>query len=373
MSRANSDTRILPVRPAIGLAVVCLIAGILAVLTARECHLNLKLNHVQASFVPSLLYGCVTWIWWVAVILVLWTLADRWSAVFKPSIRMVLVHLGASSALAVAHLFLIEHILLSASQHWPARGHFYAVYGVVDIEHFGMNIVIYGFICGVCAVLHSRMQMQQAIVQKLEVERQLTQAQLQTLQTQMEPHFLFNTLNAITSLMVQGRNKEAIKTMTHLNTILRTTLHRRAPEKVPFAEELRIVESYLAIQQVRFAGRLEVRIDVTDEARDGLVPCFLLQPLVENAIKHGIEPKRQGGSIETCVKRIGGKLWMQVKDNGCGSGSTNTSTKGYGIGMQNIRERLSYFYPNSYEFHAVSPATGGYEVTIEIPYERAMA
>jgi LytS/YehU family sensor histidine kinase len=186
----------------------------------------------------------------------------------------------------------------------------------------------------------------------------------------MEPHFLFNTLNAITSLMVQGRNKEAIRTMTHLSDFLRTTLQRKAPEKVPFAEELRIVENYLAIQQVRFAGRLEIKIDATDEAMDGLVPCFLLQPLVENAIKHGIAPKRQGGSIETCVKRVGDNLLMQVKDDGCGMDS---STQGHGIGLQNIRERLAYFYPDSYEFRAVSPASGGYEVTIQIPYERAMA
>jgi sensor histidine kinase YesM len=242
---------------------------------------------------------------------------------------------------------------------------------VTSIERFGGEIVIYGFIYGVCAFLHSRMQTQQALIQKLEVERQLTQSQLKALQMQMEPHFLFNTLNAITSLMVQGRNKEAIKTMTHLNNILRTTLQRKAPEKVPFAEELRVVESYLAIQQVRFAGRLDVKIDATPEALDGLVPCFLLQPLVENAIKHGIAPKRGGGSIETQVKRVGDRLWMQVRDDGCGSG--NSATKGHGIGMQNIQERLAYFYPNSYEFDTVSPVTGGYEVTIQIPYERAMA
>lgn len=372
MSTANTDIRILPVRPAVGLAVVCLIAGFLAALTAQECHHNLeRRHHLQAPFAPSLAYGSVTWIWWVAITLVLWILANRWPTMLKPSIQMVLAHLGASCALAVAHLSLLQYTISFASWYWPAWGRLYETYNVANIEYFGINIVIYGFICGVCAVLHSRMQMQQAIVQKLEVERQLAHAQLQRLQMQMEPHFLFNTLNAITSLMVQGRNKEAIKTMTHLSDILRATLQRKAPEKVPFAEELRIVESYLAIQQVRFAGRLQVKIDATDEAMGGLVPCFLLQPLVENAIQHGIAPKRQGGSIETCVKRMGDKLWMQVKDDGCGMDST--STKGHGIGLQNIRERLAYFYPDSFEFRVISPASGGYEVTIQIPYERVMA
>ncbi len=215
------------------------------------------------------------------------------------------------------------------------------------------------------------MQTQQAVLQKLEVERQLTQAQLQALQTQMEPHFLFNTMNAITSLVAQKRNEEATKVLGHLNTILRTTLQRRAPEKVAFAEELRVIESYLAIQQVRFANRLQVKIDATPEALDGLVPCFLLQPIVENAIQHGIAPMEVGGLIETCVKRVGDRLWMQVRDNGCGP--TNSDTKGHGIGMRNIRERLEYFYPDAYKFDVVVPQAGGYEVTIQIPYERAIA
>jgi two-component sensor histidine kinase len=371
MSGANADARILPIRPAVGLAVVSLVAGILTVLTARECHHTLQLNHMQAPFAPSLLYGCVTWIWWIAFTVVLWTLAERWRSVLKPSIRTIMAHLGVSCVLAVAHLFLLQHTIWFASSYWPSWGRLYTTFGVTSIERFGGEIVIYGFIYCVCAFLHSRMQTQQALIQKLEVERQLTQSQLKALQMQMEPHFLFNTLNAITSLMVQGRNKEAIKTMTHLNNILRTTLQRKSPEKVAFVEELRIVESYLAIQQVRFAGRLDVKIDVTPEALDGLVPCFLLQPLVENAIQHGIAPLEAGGSIETHVKRVGDMLWMEVKDNG--RGPIGSDTKGHGIGMQNIRERLAYFYPDAYEFNAVAPAGGGYEVTIQIPYERAIA
>jgi len=365
MSRSASDTRILPVKPSVGLAVVFLIAGFLTVWTAQECSRNLALHHLQASFAPSLLYGCVYWIWWVVITLVLWTLADRWVAAFEPSRLAVMVHLGVACSLATLHIALLQHTLWLLSWYWPAWGRLFHTVWVWTLERFGVELAIYGFIGGVCAFLHSRMQAQQ----KLEIERQLAQAQLKALQMQMEPHFLFNTLNAITSLMVQGKNKEAIKTMTHLNTILRTTLQRKSAEKVPFVEELRIVESYLAIQQVRFAGRLEVKIDVTPEALDGLVPCFLLQPLVENAVQHGIAPLEVGGSIETHVKRVGEMLWMEVKDNG--RGPIDSSTQGHGIGMQNIRERLAYFYPDAYIFDAVAPPGGGYEVTVQIPYERA--
>jgi sensor histidine kinase YesM len=271
--------------------------------------------------------------------------------------------------LAVTHLFLLQHTIWFASSHWPTWGRLYASLGVTSPERFGVDVVIYGFICGVCAFLHSRMQTQQALIQKLEVERQLTQAQLKALQMQMEPHFLFNTLNAITSLVAHGRNPEAMKTLAHLNTILRTTLQRRAPEKVPFVEELRVIESYLAIQKVRFADRLQIKVEATPEALEGLVPCFLLQPIVENAIQHGIAPRAAGGLVETYVKRVGDTLWMQVRDNGCGPNGSHS--KGHGIGIQNTRERLAYFYPDAHEFHAVAPAEGGYEVTIQIPYESA--
>jgi sensor histidine kinase YesM len=367
MSRPKSDTRILPVRPAVGLAVVCLIAGFLAVWTAQECNRNLALHHLQASFAPSLLYGCVYWIWWVVVTLVLWRLADRWSAMFKLSGLAIMAHLGAACVLATLHIALLRHTLWFGSWYWPAWGRLFSTVRMETIERFGVELAIYGLIGGVCAFLHSRMQAQH----KLEIERQLTQAQLKALQMQIEPHFLFNTMNAITSLVAQKRNDEAMKMLDHLNTILRTTLQRRAPEKVPFAEELKIIESYLAIQKVRFAGRLEVKVDATPEALDGLVPSFLLQPIVENAVQHGIAPMEAGGMIETTVKRVGDKLWMEVKDNGCGPNGSNTN--GHGIGMQNVRERLAYFYPGAHEFVAVTPAAGGYQVTIQIPYERVTA
>lgn len=370
MSEGRANARILPIRPTVGFAAVLLIAGILAVWCAREANGNVERNHLHASFAPSLLYGCVYWIWWVVVTLVLWTLADRWAAAFKPSGQTVMAHLGAACFLATVHLVLLQHTIRFATWHWPIWGRLDGKLWVESPERFGVELAFYGLIVGACAFLHSRMQTQQALVQKLEVERQLTQAQLKALQTQLEPHFLFNTMNAITSLVAQKRNDEAMKMLGHLNAILRMSLQRKTPEKVAFAEELKIIESYLAIQQVRFAGRLKVKIDATPEALDGLVPCFLLQPIVENAVQHGIAPLEEGGMIETSVKRVGDRLWMNVRDNGCGP--KDSKTKGHGIGMQNVRERLQYFYPEAHEFVAVAPATGGYEVTIQIPYERAV-
>jgi two-component sensor histidine kinase len=353
--------------------VLCVIAAsmVLAIATANECHGYVKSLHPFTPFAPSLLFGTVMWLWWGGIAVGMWRWAQHKPAVLRFSFRSISLHLGIASFLGMVHLTLLQEALRVIGEFWHVWGTTYGYLNYLSVRRFGTELMIYGFVFGISEVLHSQAQRQHDAMQKLALEKQLTQAQLKALQMQMEPHFLFNTLNAITSLMVQGRNKEAIKTMTHLNTILRTTLQRKSPEKVPFAEELRIVESYLAIQQVRFAGRLDVKIDATPEALDGLVPCFLLQPLVENAIQHGIAPLEAGGLIETHVKRVGDMLWMEVKDNGCGP--IGSDTKGHGIGMQNIRERLAYFYPGAYEFNVVAPAGGGYEVTVQIPYERAMA
>jgi signal transduction histidine kinase len=376
LERSNDDYGIAyavsaPQLGRLGIAAIFVIAGVLAVMTGRECHLNLVLRHIDASFVPSLCYGLVTWLWWAIVTTGLWGVAARNAGVIRFSIRAATAHFAVASVLAITHIGLLRWTVVWASQEWPAWGIQYRNYGALDWERFGIDLIIYGFIYGISCLLYSRFQNQRTLIQKLEVERQLTQAQLKALQMQMEPHFLFNTLNALASLVAQGRNNEASKTLAHLDTILRTTLRRRAPEKVPFSEELRVIESYLAIQQVRFAHRLQVKIEATPEALEGLVPCFLLQPIVENAIQHGIAPMETGGLIETYVKRVGETLWMQVRDNGNGPGSS--LTKGHGIGMQNTKERLAYFYPDAHEFRAVAPLGGGYEVTIQIPYERTMA
>jgi hypothetical protein len=330
--------------------------------TAIECR--------SIAHLPSLLYGCLYWEWWGLIIAALWGLGVQGKFLSKATPKTVIIHAVLATALGITHLFLLGVLSPIEEAVHLERSLPGGITSLLTFNRLGMEVLLYICACGVVATVLAQVRSHRETLKSVELQRQLAAAQLQALQSQMEPHFLFNTLNAITSLMAQGRNQEAMKTLAHLNTILRTTLARKSPEKVPFAEELRVIESYLAIQKVRFAGRLEVKIDASDEALDGLIPCFLLQPIVENAVQHGIAPKAAGGFIETHVKRVGDTLWMQVRDNGRGPG--NSATKGHGIGMQNTRERLAYFYPDAHEFRAMVPADGGYEVTIQIPYERAL-
>jgi sensor histidine kinase YesM len=354
-----------------GRGVLAVTAGtvILAGLTASRCHTYFTSHHAEVSVVPSILFGIVMWLWWGLVALAMWLLARNHPESLRFSIRTVLAQVLAGSVVGYLHLQAIQ-LTVRAGYVWPGWEEAYIALNYVTVPRFGIELLTYSFLFAISATLHLQSQRQLDAVRTLELERQLSQAQLKALQMQMEPHFLFNTLNAITSLVAQHRNAEASKTLAHLNTILRNTLQRRMPEKVTFLEELSIIESYLAIQQVRFADRLQVRIDVSPEALECLVPCFLLQPIVENAIKHGIAPMEAGGLIETEVKRIGDTLWLQVRDNG--HGAIASKTQGHGIGMQNTRERLAYFYPDAHELSIATPLAGGYQVTIQIPYERGL-
>jgi hypothetical protein len=343
--------------------VIFSLATMLALATAGECR---SITHL-----PSLLYGIVFWGWWGAIASALWTLGTRNSFVWSFSPKVVTMHVLVAPSLGLIHLLLLGSLGVTLEQ-WQLPSTVLSIWlHNVDINRYGLELLIYVCIVGVIGLVQFQIRNQRDALKSSELQRQLSAAQLQALQSQMEPHFLFNTLNAVTSLVDLGRNREASETLTHLNTILRTTLRRRTPEKVPFTEELRVIESYLAIQQVRFSDRLQVKIEASEEALKGLIPCFLLQPIVENAVHHGISQKATGGLIEAHVRRVGDRLWMQVRDTG--NGYAAGTVKGHGIGIQNTKDRLAHFYPGEHDFCATALATGGFEVTIQIPFERAMA
>jgi signal transduction histidine kinase len=363
--------------PGKGLAALA-IAGILAARTANECHNALSFAHIDTPFTPCGVFAFVVWYWWAGIAVLLWQVGTRHLLigstrveVLRLSWRGAALHAAAGSVVAMAHMAMLKQTVILLAPVWPAWGHAYFTFGCITGERFGIDLTIYGFIYICLSLIRAQIDVSAALVQKFDLERQLSRAQLQALQMQLQPHFLFNSLNCVASLVDLNRNREAGQMLAHLNTILRTTLSRSTPEKVRFLEELRVVESYLAIQQTRFADRLEVRFDTTPDALEGLVPSFLLQPIVENAIKHGIAPMEAGGILETSAKRVGDILWLRVRDNG--SGAATTTTKGHGIGLQNTRERLMFFYPGRHLLEVGMPATGGYEVTIQIPFERQPA
>jgi hypothetical protein len=343
-----------------GIVVISSVSTALALATASECH--------SIIYLPSLLYGFVLWGWWGCIASALWKLGPRLPLTLRFSPRVIAGHLVAGTALGVLHLLLLGSLGFT-DPNWRLHTTAEAVWtSLLIINRLGLELLIYGFIFGIIGIVQFQIRAQRDAMKSLELEKQLSTAHLRALQMQLEPHFLFNTLNAITTLVELGRQQEAVEMLTHLNVILKSTLKRTTPEKVPLSEELEIVENYLAIEQIRFADRLRVEVKVDPAALDGLVPCFLLQPIVENAIRHGIAHCESDGRVEASARREGGFLHLQVRDSG--SGVNGQAKPGHGIGLKNTKERLTHFYQGAYDMQAQPLQTGGFEVAIKIPYER---
>ena len=357
------DVPVLPHGPGLrlnGHAVIFSLSTVLALATASECQ---SITHR-----PSLMYGAVLWIWWAGIASAMWKIGKRVPFASSFSAKAIAVHVLAGSALGIVHLLLLGSLGFTDAA-WRAHRTTFEIWtSLLNINRFGMEVLLYGFVFGITGVARFQIRAQRDALVSLELQRQLSAAHLRTLQMQLEPHFLFNTLNAITTLVELDRQKQAAEMLAHLNAILKSTLQRSTPEKVPLSQELEIVENYLAIEQVRFADRLRIEVKVDPNALDGLVPCFLLQPIVENAIRHGIAQCESNGLVEASAKLDGRSLHLRVRDSG--SGSCKGSQNGHGIGLRNTRERLAHFYPEGYAMTAQPLAAGGFEVAISIPYER---
>jgi len=205
-------------------------------------------------------------------------------------------------------------------------------------------------------------------VEAAELQAELVQAKLNALRMQLNPHFLFNTLHAVSALMHENPDA-ADRVLARLSELLRLSLDQSKPQEVPLSEEMAFLDSYLEIEQTRFADRLTIEKRVDPDARRALVPYLILQPLVENAIRHGIEPREEQGRVNISAQRTDGKLQLAVRDNGNGLASGGTE----GIGLSNTRSRLRHLYGDNYKFELASPDGGGLEARIEIPYRTGTA
>ena len=204
-----------------------------------------------------------------------------------------------------------------------------------------------------------------------ELQTRLAQAQLQALKMQLQPHFLFNTLNAI-AVLIYRAPEAAEQMVTQLSEMLRISLDRVGVQEVTLGQELEFLEKYLEIERTRFQDRLRVEVRVEPRALGACVPNMILQPIVENAVRHGVAPRSQGGRIEISARREDGLLRLAVSDDGRGTdeGAEALAAKG-GVGLSNTRERLARLYGDRHSFELRSSAGLGMTVTIAIPYREA--
>jgi two-component system LytT family sensor kinase len=234
--------------------------------------------------------------------------------------------------------------------------------------NFDWEMMTYWTVVGLSHALDYHHKAQERAVTAAQLQTRLAEAQLQALQRQLHPHFLFNTLHTISALM--HRDTEAADAMlARLSDLLRLTLDRVGVQEVPLKEEIEFLEKYLDIERTRFGDRLSVDLQIEPETLDVCVPNLILQPLVENSIRHGLGTRVGGGRLQIVARRTGNRLWMMVRDNGPGLSKAKLEAFNHGVGLSNTRSRLQHLYPGNHRFDFHEPSDGGLAVTIEIPVD----
>jgi len=359
-------------------AKVLLIATLLGLFFAAQIYYSAASFHHSVSWGQALYWSFGDWYEWALLSPVIFWLCRRFRFDRQSWPKSLPVHLVGGLLLSGVHAVLCA--LAAALQGWVTGTP--VLFGnevqrvLANRTHF--NLAVYAVI--VCAWhawdYHRRYREREA--QATELTARLAQAQLQALRMQLNPHFLFNTLNAVSSLMLKDVNL-ANRMIARLGELLRLTLEMRNDQEVRLQQELDFLRRYIAIEQIRFGDLLKVKMDVESATLDANVPSLILQPLVENAIRHAIEPQAAGGQIELRCARSNGSLLLQVSDNGQGLNSqkidaeeASKQTREH-IGLNNIRQRLQKLYGARQSFELVENPAGGMTANILIPFRLADA
>lgn len=282
-------------------------------------------------------------------------------------------HLLLSTIYGAVHVLIVSLLFnLSLYDATAATASFWTVF----IENFTMRFIpswvnsmlAYWVVLIILFAFDYYQKYQQKTLVALQLESQLTQAKLQTLKMQLQPHFLFNAHNTISMLVRTGKSGPAVNMISALSDLLRTSLTRADTQLISLSEEIDLLKKYLKIEQARFEDRLTIEFSVNPNSVNVLVPNLLLQPIVENAFKHGISRQMGDGKIHVSADVSDGSLLMIVYNSGPALENDPPATNNGGIGLSNTRSRLQQLYPGNHQLR-VENAVGGVQVTIKIPHQ----
>lgn len=318
------------------------------------------------------------WLLWAGLAPLIFWLAQRFPVDRERWFRNSLLHLFACVSLSIAHraIYLIIGWVLHVAAYRDLTS-IPELYSSDIFFNLPTGFMSYGTIFLVSYVIdyYRRHQEEEMKISRLnadlaEARLQVTEAQLQALKMQLHPHFLFNTLNSISALLDEDVDA-ADQMLARLGDFLRLTLENSGAQQVTLQEELEFLRCYLEIERVRFHDRLTVTMEIEPETLEARVPNLILQPIVENAIRHGIVSRIAPGQIEVRARRDGGILQLQVKDNGPGLGSSDGTRARIknGLGLANTRARLEQLYRADHSFEMKDVPEGGLRVTLEFPFE----
>lgn len=316
----------------------------------------------------ALSWDLISWNLWILLAPFVLLLVQRFRLDRRNWQRALLVYVPAGAMFALTHLALLVFI------------HFFIIHGSENLASFLVNksyvllsdfltsAIIYVLILTLGHALDYYMHYREEELKSMGLESQLAQAQLQALKMQLHPHFLFNTLHSISALQLE--DVAAAQRMTaRLGDFLRITLDSVNAQEVTLRREVEFLQCYLDIERIRFGHRLTTNLRIAPETLDAEVPNLILQPIVENAIRHGVATRTAAGRIDVCSWRNGDMLQVQIKDNGPGlSAGVASRPVNEGLGLTNTRARLARLYGSNCVFELANAAEGGLVVTLGIPF-----
>jgi two-component system LytT family sensor kinase len=303
----------------------------------------------------------------------------RWPLERNNLARIIPLHIALSIAWAVSRLVLEWAFHMTWNEFSPIdppitpRGEI----SLLFIFGFHTAIVAYWVVFSIQTAFRNYARFQEreqaalrADLRAAQLETQVAQARLGALKAQLQPHFLFNTLNAIVVLVRQQKGQQAEETLARFSDLLRAVLADMELQEVTLGRELEYLKLYLSIEQLRFSDRLRVEFDVDPELLDAAVPHMGLQPIVENAIRHGVGQRANLGAVRISARRVGAALQVTVRDDGPGFSAT-PATAGLGLGLSNTRARIKQLYGDASDLRTADAPGGGAEVTMVLPYHPA--
>jgi two-component sensor histidine kinase len=334
----------------------------------------------QVSWHEAVSFGCSFWALWLLFLPAVTWFSFRFPIGRKSLFRNVALHVLACLLVVGVNraAFRVVNRLTPSPPRSEAPGRLPApnadkmgppaAFGVFVGLRAALDVLVYWSLVGVCQAITNFRSSQERERRAAELEARLTSARLQALRMQINPHFLFNTLNSIAAL-VYVNPRAADEMLGDLSGLLRRSLDSMEEQEIPLAQELEFIGAYLNIEQKRFGERLRVEQSVPEEVMKALVPALILQPLVENAIRHGIEPRRGPGLISIEAKQVDQQLHLMVQDNGRGlPGEDLNSSERRGIGLGNTQARLQALYGQDQSFSFGKAEPQGCRVEIQIPF-----
>ncbi len=314
----------------------------------------------------------VPWYIWVLFLPIILEIPERWPA--SPGIaRLAAANIVLGVSLTFLHLVLSHGILHGFdARPQPIVLDFSPGLGPVSASQVTGGLMIYSVLVGLTYMEHYRRAFEASALESVQLKAQVVTAELHSLRAQLCPHFLFNTLNSVCGL-IPGDPERAELMIAKLSQLLRQALQTDGIAEVTLAKELEFACAYLDIEMIRYEDRLRIAIDVGDDAREYIVPSFLLQPLLENAIHHAVAPSRSLRSLELAVHLSAGTLVIEVRDDGVGLVPGALERRREAIGLKSTRAKLELLYGASFSFSVQNRPTGGVVARVVVPLRSATA